>query len=148
MEVILLQDVKSLGKKGEVVKVSDAYARNQLIPKKQAVEATAKARNDLKLQNKHADEVAQENYENALALKKEIEDKLIEVKIKAGAGGKAFGSVSAKEISQVTKAQTGLELDKKKMVIDEPIKTFGVHEVTVKLHPKVTGTLRVKVTEE
>ena len=148
MEVILLQDVKPLGKKGDVVKTSDAYARNQLIPKKMAVEATAKARNDLKLQNKHADEVAQENYDNAVALKEELADKIVEVKIKAGAGGKAFGSVSTKEISQATKAQTGIELDKKKMVIDEPIKTFGVHEVTIKLHPKVNGTLRVKVTEE
>ena len=100
MEIILLQDVKSLGKKGDIVTVNDSYARNQLIPKKMGVEATAKAKNDLKLQNKHADEVAQENYENALALKKDLEDRIVEVKIKAGSGGKAFGSVSSKEISQ------------------------------------------------
>ena len=148
MEIILLQDVKSLGKKGDIVTVNDSYARNQLIPKKMGVEATAKAKNDLKLQNKHADEVAQENYENALALKKDLEDRIVEVKIKAGSGGKAFGSVSSKEISQELKKQTGLDVDKKKLQISDPIKTFGVHEVGVKLHPKVTGTLRVKVTEE
>ena len=148
MEIILLQDVKSLGKKGEIVTVNDSYARNQLIPKKMGVEATAKAKNDLKLQNKHADEVAQENYENALALKKELEDRIVEVRIKAGSGGRAFGSVSSKEISQELKKQTGLDVDKKKLQIADPIKTFGVHEVGVKLHPKVTGTLRVKVTEE
>ena len=148
MEIILLQDVKSLGKKGDIVTVNDSYARNQLIPKKMGVEATAKAKNDLKLQNKHADEVAQENYENALALKKDLEDRIVEVKIKAGSGGKAFGSVSSKEISQELKKQTGLDVDKKKLQISDPIKTFGVHEVGVKLHPKVAGTLRVKVTEE
>jgi large subunit ribosomal protein L9 len=147
MKLILLKDVKSLGKKGEIVQVSDSYGRNQLIPKKMGVEATPKALNDLKLQNKHADEVAQENYEAALALKEELADKIVEVKMKAGAGGKAFGSVSSKEISQAAKAQLGLELDKKKMQLAEPIKSFGTHEVMIKLHPKVTAMLRVKVTE-
>ena len=142
MKVILLADVKSLGKKGEVVNVSDAYARNQLIPKKLGVEANSKTLNDLKLQNKHADKVAEENYQAALKLK------TVEVKMKAGEGGRTFGSVSTKEISQATHDQLGLELDKKKMQLKEAIKSFGVYEVPVKVHPKVTATLRVKVTEE
>ena len=141
MKVILLADVKSLGKKGEVVNVSDAYARNQLIPKKLGVEANSKTLNDLKLQNKHADKVAEENYQAALKLADEIKDKTVEVKMKAG-------SVSTKEISQATHDQLGLELDKKKMQLKEAIKSFGVYEVPVKVHPKVTATLRVKVTEE
>ena len=144
MKVILLADVKSLGKKGEVVNVSDAYARNQLIPKKLGVEANNKTLNDLKLQNKHADKVAEENYQAALKLA----DKTVEVKMKAGEGGRTFGSVSTKEISQATHDQLGLELDKKKMQLKEAIKSFGVYEVPVKVHPKVTATLRVKVTEE
>ena len=142
MKVILLADVKSLGKKGEVVNVSDAYARNQLIPKKLGVEANSKTLNDLKLQNKHADKVAEENYQAAL------KHKTVEVKMKAGEGGRTFGSVSTKEISQATHDQLGLELDKKKMQLKEAIKSFGVYEVPVKVHPKVTATLRVKVTEE
>ena len=148
MKVILLADVKSLGKKGEVVNVSDAYARNQLIPKKLGVEANSKTLNDLKLQNKHADKVAEENYQAALKLADEINDKTVEVKMKAGEGGRTFGSVSTKEISQATHDQLGLELDKKKMQLKEAIRSFGVYEVPVKVHPKVTATLRVKVTEE
>ena len=144
MKVILLADVKSLGKKGEVVNVSDAYARNQLIPKKLGVEANNKTLNDLKLQNKHADKVAEENYQAALKLADEIKDKTVEVKMKAGEGGRTFGSVS----TQATHDQLGLELDKKKMQLKEAIKSFGVYEVPVKVHPKVTATLRVKVTEE
>lgn len=148
MKVILLADVKSLGKKGEVVNVSDAYARNQLIPKKLGVEANSRTLNDLKLQNKHADKVAEENYQAALKLADEIKDKTVEVKMKAGEGGRTLGSVSTKEISQATHDQLGLELDKKKMQLKEAIKSFGVYEVPVKVHPKVTATLRVKVTEE
>lgn len=148
MKVILLEDVKSLGKKGEVVNVSDAYARNQLIPKKLGVEATGKTLNDLKLQNKHAEKVAEENYQAALKLAEELKDKTVEVKMKAGEGGRTFGSVSTKEISQAAKAQLNLELDKKKMQLKDAIKTFGVYEVPVRVHPKVTATLKVKVTEE
>ena len=148
MKVILLQDVKSQGSKGDIIKVSDAYARNQLIPKGLAREATKEAINDLKLQKKNEDKVAKENYEEALALKESLTDKTLEIKMKAGAGGKAFGSVSTKEISQKAQEQLGLSLDKKKMQLDEPLKTFGVHEITIKLHPKVTATLRVHVSEE
>ena len=148
MKVILLQDVKSLGKKGEIVNVSDGYARNMILPKKLGVEATSKNMNDLKLQNQHAEKVAQENYEAAQKLAEEIKDKQVTVKIKAGEGGRIFGSVSTKEIAAAAKEQLDLELDKKKMQLTESLKSLGVHEVPIKLHPKVTAILRVKVIEE
>lgn len=149
MKVILLEDVKSLGKKGEVVNVSDGYARNMILPKKLGVEATGKNMNDLKLQNQHADKVAKENLEAAKALAEEISTKEVTVKIKTGEGGKTFGSVSSKEISAAAKQQLNLELDKKKMQLEDGgLKSLGVHEVTIKLHPKVTATLKVKVIEE
>jgi large subunit ribosomal protein L9 len=147
MNIILLQDVRSLGKKGEVVKVSDGYGRN-LINKKQAIEGTAKNLNDLKLKQKHDDKMAAERLAEAQKLGEEIKEMSVELKLKAGAGGKVFGSVSSKEISQAVKEQLGLDIDKKKLVLDEAIKSFGTHEVTVKLHPQVSTTLRVKVTEE
>ena len=142
MKVILLQDVKALGKKGDVVNVSDGYARNAIFPKKLGLEATPKNLNDLKLQNQHADKVAQENYEAALALAEELKDK------KAGEGGRTFGSVSTKEIAAAAKEQLGMELDKKKMQLPEPIRSFGMTEVAIRLHPKVTGTFTVHVVEE
>ena len=147
MKVILLADVKSLGKKGEIINVNDGYARNALLPKKLAVEANAKNMNDLKLQNQHADKVAQETYEAALALAKELEDKKVVVKMKGGEGGRTFGSVSTKEIAAEAKKQLGLELDKKKMQLSEPIRSFGMTEVPIKLHPKVTGKFTVHVVE-
>ena len=148
MKVILLQDVKSLGKKGQVVEVSDGYARNAIFPKKLGVEANSKNLNDLKLQNQHADKVAQENYEAALALAEQLKDQKITLKMKAGEGGRTFGSVSTKEIAAAAKEQLGLELDKKKMQLNDPIRSFGVTEVAIKLHPKVTGKFNVHVVEE
>ena len=148
MKVILLQDVKALGKKGDVVNVSDGYARNAIFPKKLGLEATPKNLNDLKLQNQHADKVAQENYEAALALAEELKDKKITVKMKAGEGGRTFGSVSTKEIAAAAKEQLGMELDKKKMQLPEPIRSFGMTEVAIRLHPKVTGTFTVHVVED
>lgn len=147
MKVILLEDVKSLGKKGEIVSVSDGYARNMIFPKKLGVEATPKNLNDLKLQNRHADKVAQENYEAAVAFAEDLKDKKVTVKMKAGEGGRTFGSVSTKEIAAAAKEQLGVELDKKKMQLPEPIKTFGITEVAIKLHPKVTGKFSVHVVE-
>ena len=141
MKVILLEDVKSLGKKGDIVNVSDGYARNAILPKKLGVEATSKNLNDLKLQNQHADKVAQENYDNALALKEKLEEVTVVCKLKSGEGGKSFGSISSKEISGALKEQTGLEVDKKKMHLSESF------EVLVKLHPKVTAKLSVKIIE-
>lgn len=148
MKVILMQDVKTLGKKGEVVSVNDGYARNALFPKKLAVEANAKNMNDLKLQNQYADKVAQENYEAAVALAEELKEKKVVVKMKGGEGGRSFGSVSTKEIAAAAKEQLGLELDKKKMQLSEPIRSFGMTEVPIKLHPKVTGKFTVHVIEE
>ena len=148
MKIILLEDVKSLGKKGEIVNVSDGYARNAILPKKLGVEATSKNLNDLKLQNQHADKVAAENLQHARELEKEIEEKKVMVKIKTGEGGRIFGSVSTKEIAQAAKEQTGLDLDKKKMQLPESIKALGVYEVPVKLHPQVTTKLKVQVVEE
>lgn len=149
MKVILLEDVKTLGKKGEVVTVNDGYARNLILPKKLGVEATGKNINDLKLQNKNAEKKAQENLEAAQKFAEEIESKEVTVTIKTGEGGKTFGSVSSKEITAAAKVQLNLELDKKKMqVADGGLKTLGVHEVTIKVHPKVTAVLKVKVTEE
>ena len=147
MKVILLEDVKALGKKGEIVNVNDGYARNMIFPKKLGVEATPKNLNDLKLQNQHADKVAQEVYDAAVALAKDLEDKKVTVKMKAGEGGRTFGSVSTKEIAQAAKEQLGLELDKKKMQLPEPIRSFGMVEVAIKLHPKVMGKLTVHVVE-
>lgn len=148
MKVILLEDVKALGKKGEIVNVSDGYARNAILPKKLGVEATSKNLNDLKLQNQHADKVAAENLENAKELAGVIAEKKVVVKIKAGEGGRIFGSVSTKEIAQAAREQAGLELDKKKMVLADPIKALGTYEIPVKLHPKVTAKLSVQVVEE
>lgn len=147
MKVILLEDVKSLGKKGDVVDVSDGYARNFLLSKKKGVEATGKNLNDLKLKKANDEKVAAQNLADAKELADVLSQKTVVVKLKAGEGGKTFGSVSSKEIADEAEKQHGLELDKKKIVIDEPIKNLGTYEVKVKLHPKVTGTLKVKVEE-
>lgn len=147
MEIVLLEDVKSLGKKGQIVKVSDGYARNYVLPKKLGVEATPKNLNDLKLQKANAEKVAAEQLAAAKALAEKIDGMSVSLTMKAGEGGKAFGSVSGKEIAAAAKTQLGLEIDKKKLVLPEPIRTFGVHEVPVKLHRDVTGKLAVKVTE-
>lgn len=147
MKVILLEDVKALGKKGQVVNVSDGYARNLLLPKKLGVEATGKNMNDLKLQKAHEDKVAQENLDAAKTFAEELKDKQVTVGIKVGEGGRTFGSISAKEIAEAAKAQLGYELDKKKLQLSAPIKELGTTMVPLKLHPKVTGELKVVVKE-
>lgn len=147
MKVILLEDVKSLGKKGDVVNINDGYARNFVLPKKLGVEANNKNLNDLKLQKAKEEKIARQQLEAAQAFAKEMEEDAVVLSIKAGEGGRTFGSVSSKEIAQAYKEQKGKEIDKKKIVLPEPIRSFGVFEVGVKLHPNVTGTLRVKVTE-
>ncbi len=148
MKVILLEDVKTLGKKGDVVEVNPGYARNVLFKKKQAMEATGKNMNDLKLQKAHQDKVAKEQLEEAKRFAEELKTKSVEVQMKVGEGGKVFGTVSSKEIAAAAKEQLGYELDKKKFVIDEPIKSLGVHNIKIKIHPQVTGELKVKVTEK
>ena len=147
MKEIITADVKSLGKIGEIVDVSDGYARNMLLPKKLGVEANSKNINDLKLQKANEDKVAKEILEQAKALAAEIAEKSVTVSIKVGEGGKTFGSVSSKEIAEAAKAQIDLELDKKKIQLSSPIRTLGVTMVPVKLHPKVTAELKVHVKE-
>lgn len=147
MKVILLQDVKSVGKKGDTVEVSEGYARNFILKKKLGVEANNATLNDLKLQKANEEKIAKEQYEAAVALKAEVEEMLVKVSMKSGEGGRTFGSISSKEIAKAVTEQYGKELDKKKFSMQDAIKSLGTHEVTVKLHPKVTATLRVKVEE-
>ena len=147
MKIILLEDVKTLGKKGDIINANDGYARNFILPKKIGIEATPKNLNDLKLQKANDEKVATQILQDAQDFAKELEEQTVEVKMKAGEGGKAFGSVSTKEIAVAYKDKYGKEIDKKKMVLPEAIKNFGTYEVKVKLHPKVSGVLRVKVEE-
>lgn len=148
MKVILLQDVKSLGKKGETVEINDGYARNYVIPKKLGLEANSKNLNDLRLQKANEEKVAQEILEGAQEFAKKIEQTSVVVKMKTGENGKTFGTISSKEIAKAALEQQKMEIDKKKIQVSDPIKNLGVYEVTVKLHPKVSAKLKVKVEEE
>ncbi len=148
MQVILLQDVKTLGKKGEIVKVSDGYAKNYVIPQKLGVEATDKNKNELKNQQKRDAIVAQQQLDEAKAFGEKIAKETVQLTMKAGEGGRVFGSVSSKEIVTAVKQQFGFEIDKKKLQMPEPIKAFGTYEIPVKLHPQVTATLKVSVKEQ
>lgn len=147
MKIILIQDVKKLGKKGEIIEASDGYARNYILPQKLGIEANSRNLNDLKLQKQKEEKDAQRILDEAKELAGNIGEQVVTVKMKAGEGGKVFGSVSAKEIAEAMKKQNALKIDKKKIQLQEPIRSFGVHEVGIKLHPQVTGTLRVKVEE-
>lgn len=147
MKIILLQDEKKLGKKGDIIEASEGYARNYILPKKIGVEATSKNLNDLKLQKANNEKIAQEQLDAAKALAQELSTKQVIVKIKAGEGGRTFGSVSTKEIAAAVKEQHNLEIDKKKILLPEALKNFGSYEISVKLHPQVTGKLTVKVME-
>ena len=147
MKVILTEDVKKLGRKGDVVEVSDGYARNMLLPKKLGIVADAKNLNELKGQKTRDAKNAAEVLAQAEKLAEEIAGKTVEVKMKAGEGGRVFGSVSSKEIAEEALRQHGFELDKKKIQLEEPVKAFGFVDVPVKLHPQVMATLRVHVTE-
>jgi large subunit ribosomal protein L9 len=148
MEVVLLQDVKALGKKGEKVKVNDGYARNFILPKKLGVEATATNLNNLKLQQAHSEKIAKEQLEAAREQAKKIEESPLVLSVKVGEGGKVFGSISTKEIAKAFADKYGMELDKKKMLLEDAIKTVGTYEVGVKLHRDVTAKLKVQVTEQ
>lgn len=147
MKVILLEDVKSLGKKDQIVDVSEGYARNYVLPKKLGVEATPKNLNELKLKKAHEDKVAAEILAEAEALAEQMKEESITLSIKVGEGGKTFGSVSSKEIAEAIKTQLGHDVDKKKIVLKEPIKSLGTHIVDIKLHTKVTAKFNVKVVE-
>ncbi len=148
MKVILLEDVKSIGKKGEIIEASEGYAKNFLFKKKLGVEATGANLNNLKLQKQHEEKLAAENLQAAKDFAKALEDQKVVVTMKAGENGKAFGSVSSKEIAKAYEEQYKTPIDKKKFVIADAIKNFGTYEVKVKLHPQVVGTLRVSVTEQ
>ncbi|MDR0948574.1 MAG: 50S ribosomal protein L9 [Lachnospiraceae bacterium] len=145
MKVILLQDDKNLGKKGDLIEINDGYARNYVLPRKLAVEATPANLNDLKLQKERIAQKEKKLLEAAQTLASTLSEKEISIYMKAGEGGKAFGSISGKEIAEAYKAQFEIELDKKKIQLSENIRTFGLHEVVIKLHPKVQGTLKINV---
>jgi len=148
MKVILQQDIKGKGKKGQLVEVSDGYANNYLFPRKLAVPATAQALNEMKNREaaqKYAEKVA---LEQAKKLSQKLQGITIKVKAKAGSAGRLFGSVTSKEIADSLKEAYGLEVDRRKIQLDEPIKQFGAFDIEVKLHPEVTGTLHVVVCEE
>ena len=147
MDIVLLEDVKTLGKKGQIVKVNDGYARNYILPKKLGVEATAKNLNDLKLQKANAERIAAQQLAEAKELAETISKLSVTISMKAGEGGRAFGSVSGKEISKAITEQLKMDIDKKKFQLSEPIKTFGTHEVPIKLHLDVVAKLMVKVVE-
>ena len=147
MNVILLQDVKNVGKAGETVTLKDGYARN-LISRKFAVEATARAINDLKLKKQHEEKMAEKRLLDAQELAEKLAGMSVKVAVKAGKDGKLFGSVSSKEIADACKAQLNLDVDKKKLVLPEPIKELGKTVVPLKLHPTVTASLTVNVTAE
>lgn len=147
MKVILLEDVKTLGKKGQTVNVNDGYARNFILPKKLGIEATAKNLNDLKLKKANEEKIAKEIHEKAVAFAEDIKEKFVTVKIKTGEGGRTFGSVSTKEIAQAAKEQLGIDIDKKKLQLQEPIRSLGVTIVPYKVHPKVTAQISVHVKE-
>ena len=147
MESVLLEDVKALGKKGQIVTVNDGYARNFILPKKLGVEATSKNLNDLKLKKANDAKLAAEILAAAKELAAKLDESKVTLSIKAGEGGRAFGSVSNKEISKAITDQLGLEIDKKKIVLNDPIKSIGSFEVPIKLHKDVTARLAVKVVE-
>lgn len=148
MQVILMEDVKSLGKKGDLVNINDGYARNFILPKKLGLEASAKNLNDLKFQKLAEAKRLKELLEEAKVLAKKLESKSIEVKIKVGQGGRAFGSIAAKEIASAIKTQLGFDIDKKKLQLAEPIKNIGTYIVPIKLYPQVTAELKVNVSDQ
>lgn len=147
MKVILLEDVKSLGKKGELVEINEGYARNFILKKKLGLEATTKNLNDLKLKKANEEKVAKEQLEAAKVFAEELKEKVVKVSIKTGEGGRVFGSVSTKEIAAAAKTQLGLDIDKKKLHLQEPIRMVGTVIVPYKVHPQVTAELTVKVAE-
>ncbi len=145
MKVILLKDVKALGKKGDIVEVSEGYGRNFILPTKAGAPADARHMNELKLQNANAERLAQEKLEEAQALREKLEAVNVKVFIKSGKDGRTFGSVSTKEVQEELKKQTGLDIDKKKFEVDVPLKSLGGYVINVKLHKDVTAALHVSV---
>ena len=147
MKVILLEDVKSVGKKGELVNASDGYAKNFLFPKKLAVEATKSNLNDFELKQKAEAKRKKEELEQAQNMAKELENKTVTVKVKTGENGKLFGSVTNKEVAEEIVKQTGMQIDKKKVSIGDPIKMVGERTAVIKLHPKVSAEITIKIVD-
>jgi len=147
MQVILLEDVKTLGKEGEIVKVSDGYANNYILRNKLGVEATPANLKNLEVRKAQEAKKAAAELADAKAFAAKIEKMKVELTIRTGSAGRSFGSISTKEIAQAAKEQLGLDLDKKKMQLDVPIKNPGTYPVGVKLHPQVTAMLPVVVRE-
>ena len=148
MKVILLKDVKGTGKKGEVKEVSDGYARNFLLPKKVAVIADNTAMKELNEKNKSKENKAQKEYEAAVELGKRMEELNVVIYSKAGDGGRLFGSITSKDIAEQIKKQHNIEVDKRKITLDEPIRVLGSRFVDIKIHQKVTTKIRVDVKEK
>lgn len=148
MKVIFQQDVKGQGKKGEVKEVAEGYARNYLLPRKLAVEASSGNISALKEQKRREEVRKKEELSVATEMAKKLENVHITFQTKSGEGGRLFGSITSKQISQQLKKEHDLQVDKKKILLKEPIRTLGVTKVSIKLHPKVTATLSVQVLEE
>ena len=147
MKVILMQDVKGKGKKGQMIEVSDGYARNYMLPRKIAVEATADAVNTMRMNDKAAAEKAAKERAEALEVSKRLRDMVLVVTAKGGGAGKLFGSVTNQEIADALQAKTGIVLDKRKIVISDPIKNVGTYTVTCKLGYEISAPLTVKIEE-
>lgn len=147
MKVILMQDIKGKGKKGQMLEVSDGYARNYMLPRKMAVEATADSINTMRMNDKARQEREQRAREEAVAVAAKLKDMVLDVFCKGGGAGRLFGSVTSQEIADALKAK-GIDLDKRKIVIEEPIKTVGIYTVKVKLGYEVTANLKVNVQEK
>ena len=147
MKVILLQDVKGKGKKGQMIEVSDGYARNYMLPRKMAVEATADAINTMKMNDKAAAEKAAKERAEALEISHKLREMTLIVKAKGGGAGRLFGSVTNQEIADALKASAGITLDKRKIVISDPIKNVGTYTVTCKLGYEISAPLSVKIEE-
>ena len=147
MKVILMQDVKGKGKKGQMIEVSDGYARNYMLPRKLAVEATADAVNTMRMNDKAAAEKAARERAEALEISKKLREMTLVVTAKGGGAGRLFGSVTNQEIADSLKAKTGINLDKRKIVIAEPIKSVGTYTVQCKLGYEITAPLTVKIEE-
>ena len=147
MKVILLQDVKGKGKKGQMIEVSDGYARNFMLPRKLAIEATPDAINTMRMNDKAAAEKAAKERAEAMEISKKLRAMTLVVKAKGGGAGKLFGSVTNQEIADALKASSDIALDKRKIVISDPIKTVGTYTVQCKLGYEITAPLTVKIEE-
>ena len=147
MKVILLQDVKGKGKKGQMIEISDGYARNFMLPKKLAIEATADAVNTMRMNDKAAAEKAAKERAEAVEISKKLREMTLVVTAKGGGAGRLFGSVTNQEIADALKAKTGIALDKRKIVIADPIKNVGTYTVQCKLGYEISAPLSVKIEE-